>query len=96
MASHSRKDGVKLWKKDVLIIGGSASGIASATTGKSNYPNKEFMVVRKEKKVLVPCGIPYILGSLESIEKNLIPDAVLDNLGVKLKVDEVVTKKIQR
>ena len=83
-------------KTDVLIIGGSASGIVSATTGKSNYPNKEFMVVRKEKKVLVPCGIPYILGSLESSEKNLIPDAVLDNAGVKLKVDEVVTLDLKK
>jgi NADPH-dependent 2,4-dienoyl-CoA reductase/sulfur reductase-like enzyme len=78
-------------KTDVLIIGGSASGIVTATTGKSNYPNKEFMVVRKEKKVLVPCGIPYIFGSLESSEKNLVPDAVLDKAGVKLKVDEVVS-----
>ncbi len=78
-------------KTDVLIIGGSASGIVAAVTGKSNYPKKDFMVVRKEKKVVVPCGIPYIFGSLDSSDKNVIPDAVLEKAGVKLKVDEVVS-----
>jgi len=78
-------------KTDVLVIGGSASGIVSAVTGKSNYPKKDFMVVRKERQVVVPCGIPYIFGSLDSSEKNLIPDAVLNNAGVKVKVDEAVS-----
>ena len=76
-------------KTDVLIIGGSASGIVTALTGKSNYPDKEFMIVRKEKKVVVPCGIPYIFGSLDSSEKNLIPDAALEQAGVKIRIDEV-------
>lgn len=77
-------------KTDVLVIGGSAAGIVAATTGKSFYPDKEFMVIRKERQVLVPCGIPYIFGTLESSEKNIIPDAVLENAGIKLKIGEVV------
>ena len=36
-------------KTDVLIIGGSAAGIVAALTGKSNYPEKEFLVIRKEE-----------------------------------------------
>jgi len=76
-------------KTDVLIIGGSASGIVTAVTGKSHYPEKDFLVIRKEKKVVVPCGIPYIFGSLESSDKNVIPDAVLEKAGVNLLVDEV-------
>ena len=83
-------------KTDVLIIGGSASGIVTAVTGKSNYPEKDFMVIRKEKKVIVPCGIPYIFGSLDSSDKNVIPDAVLEKAGVKLKVDEVVSVDIDK
>jgi len=83
-------------KTDVLIIGGSASGIVTAVTGKSNYPEKDFLVVRKEKKVVVPCGIPYIFGSLESSEKDIIPDAVLEKAGVKLKVDEVLSVDIEK
>ena len=76
---------------DVLVIGGSASGIVAATTGKSFYPDKDFLLVRKEKKVFVPCGIPYIFGSLESSDQNLIPDSILENAGVKLQIDEVVS-----
>jgi len=76
-------------KTDVLVIGGSASGIVTAVTGKSNYPDKDFMVIRKEKQVVVPCGIPYIFGSLDNSDKNLIPDAVLEKSNIKLKVDEV-------
>jgi NADPH-dependent 2,4-dienoyl-CoA reductase/sulfur reductase-like enzyme len=76
---------------DVLVIGGSASGIVAATTGKAFYPEKEFLLVRKERQVLVPCGIPYMFGSLESSDQNLIADAVLTNAGVRTKIDEVVS-----
>lgn len=75
---------------DVLIIGGSAAGVVAATTGKAFYPDKDFMVIRKEKEVLVPCGIPYIFGTLDSSDQNLISDMVLDNAGVELKIDEVI------
>ncbi|MBN2602855.1 MAG: pyridine nucleotide-disulfide oxidoreductase, partial [Candidatus Thermoplasmatota archaeon] len=60
-------------KTDVLIIGGSAAGIVVAITGKNCYPKKSFLVIRKEKKVIVPCGIPYIFGSLDNSEKDVIP-----------------------
>ncbi len=76
---------MKLAKTDVLVIGGSAAGIVAATTGKSYYPDKKFLVLRKEEKVLVPCGIPYIFASLDSSDKNLIPDAVLTNNGIQLR-----------
>lgn len=78
-------------KTNVLVIGGSAAGIVTATTGKSFHPDKDFLLIRKEKNVIVPCGIPYVFGSLESIEQNLIPDAVLTNAGVRIKIDEVVS-----
>ncbi|MFP4041912.1 MAG: hypothetical protein ACLFT6_04030 [Bacteroidales bacterium] len=58
---------------DVLIIGSSAAGLTAAITGKNNYPEKDFLVVRKEQNVMVPCGIPYIFGSLESSEQNILP-----------------------
>lgn len=78
-------------KTDVLVIGGSAAGIVAATTGKSFYPNKNFLLLRMEKEVLVPCGIPYIFGSLGSTEKNLVPDVTLTNLGIELKIDKAVS-----
>ncbi|MCK4935822.1 MAG: FAD-dependent oxidoreductase [Elusimicrobiales bacterium] len=78
-------------KTDVLVIGGSAAGIIAAVTGKSSYPDKRFLVIRKEKQVLVPCGIPYVFGSLDSTEKNLIPDGALTGAGVDLLIGEVVS-----
>ena len=78
-------------KTNVLVVGGSASGIVAATMGKSFHPDKDFLLVRKEKQVVVPCGIPYIFGSLESSDQNLAADAALTNAGVRIKVDEVVS-----
>jgi len=77
-------------KTDVLIIGGSAAGLVAALTGKSQYPEKDFLVIRKEKTVVVPCGIPYIFGSLESSAQNIIPDTGLEKAGIHLMVGEVV------
>lgn len=77
-------------KTDVLVIGGSAAGIVAATTGKAFYPDKSFMLLRKEKQVMVPCGIPYIFCTLESSDQNIIPDAALTGAGIELKIDEAV------
>jgi len=77
-------------KTDVLVIGGSAAGIVTALTGKNQYPEKDFLVIRKEKEVVVPCGIPYIFGSLESSSQNVIPDVGLEKAGIKLIIGEVI------
>lgn len=76
-------------KIDILVIGGSAAGIVAATTAKSFYSDKEVMLVRKEEQVLVPCGIPYMFGTLDSTDQNCIPDAGLANAGVTLRTGEV-------
>lgn len=74
---------------DVLVIGGSAAGIVAASTGKAFYPSKSFLIVRKEPEAVVPCGIPYIYGTLESINQNIIPNAHIEQAGVELFIDEV-------
>ena len=84
---------IKMQKTDVLIIGGSAAGIVAATTGKSFYPDKDFLLLRMEEEVLVPCGIPYIFGSLGSSEKNLVSDAMFTKLGIKLKIGLLLKRK---
>ncbi|MDD4657081.1 MAG: FAD/NAD(P)-binding oxidoreductase, partial [Bacteroidales bacterium] len=82
-------------KIDVLIIGGGASGLQVAISAKSNYPDKSVVVVRKEEQVLVPCGIPYIFGSLHSSDKNILPDKMLVNIGVEIKIAEVTAVDIE-
>lgn len=78
-------------RTDVLVVGGSVAGIVASVSGKSSYPDKDFLLVRKEKQILAPCGIPYIFGSLKSSEKGIMPDRVLTDIGVRLKVGEVVS-----
>lgn len=76
-------------KTDVLVIGGSVSGMAAANTAKVNNPDLNVTLIRKEEKVMVPCGIPYIFGSLNSSDENVIPDARVTNNGVEIVIDEI-------
>lgn len=76
---------------DILVIGGSAGGILTATTARRMYPDKKVVMVRKNKTVMVPCGIPYIFGTLYDTAKNRIPDEMVKNAGVELIIDEVIS-----
>jgi NADH oxidase (H2O2-forming) len=72
---------------DVLIIGGSAAGISAAVTARKHYPDATVGLVRQEAQVPIPCGIPYVFGTLGSPDKNLIPDAAVTSNGVGLMLD---------
>jgi len=76
-------------KADVVIVGGSAAGIEAAITAQKQYPSKNVIVVRKEEKALVPCGIPYIMGTLGSADKDVMPTALLGD--AELIIDEVTS-----
>lgn len=74
---------------DVLIIGGSVAGMVAAVTGRAHWPNKSIILVKKQKDVMVPCGIPYIFGTLGTSEKNLMPvDTMMEKNNVQSIVDE--------
>jgi len=75
---------------DVIVIGGSAAGIPAGVTVRRHYPQKSVLLIRKEKQVLIPCGIPYIYGTVLSTQKNLIPDGVLSKNKIDLLIDEVI------
>lgn len=78
-------------KTDVLVIGGSAAGMVVSLTGKSAYPEKSFTMIKKQKDVMVPCGIPYIFGTLDSSQLNIMPvDNMMEKAGVTSLVGEVV------
>jgi len=73
---------------DIVVIGGSAAGITAAITARRHHPEKTILLIRKEKQVLIPCGIPYIFGTVGTPENNLIPDGVLQANNIELIVDE--------
>lgn len=64
-------------RADVLVIGGSAAGPVAGISCRRSYGNKSVILVRKEEQVLIPCGIPYVFGTVGSPERNLIPDALI-------------------
>ena len=76
-------------KADLIIVGGSAAGIEAAITAQRQYNLKKIVVIRKEEQALVPCGIPYIMGTLSSAEKDVMPISLLGN--AELIIDEVTS-----
>ena len=74
--------------KNIVIIGGSAAGITAGITARRHYPEADITLIRKEEQVLIPCGIPYIFGTVGVPQKNLIPDTILEANGIKLILSE--------
>jgi NADH oxidase (H2O2-forming) len=60
-------------KTDVLVIGSSAAGLVAATSGKKANPGKKFTVVTCLPKTLIPCGIPYVFGTVGSTDNDILP-----------------------
>ena len=74
---------------DIAIVGASAAGLSAALTIKRNNPSSNVILFRKVSKTPVPCGIPYIYGTLKDVEKDIIPDSHFVPLGITFKIAEV-------
>jgi NADH oxidase (H2O2-forming) len=74
---------------DVLVIGSSAAGLVAAITGKRVNPEKKFVVATMLPKTLIPCGIPYIFGSVGSSDNDILPvEAMFKSNNIEMIVDE--------
>ena len=76
-------------KTDVVILGG-LSGISAGISCRRHYPDKKIVLIRKEGTILIPCGIPYIFGTVGRPENNVIPDGLLEKNDIELITDEAI------
>lgn len=74
---------------DVLVIGSSAAGLVTALTARRVYPGKTITVTTTQLRTLIPCGIPYIFGTVQSSEKDILPsDKMFEANNIEMIVDE--------
>jgi NADPH-dependent 2,4-dienoyl-CoA reductase/sulfur reductase-like enzyme len=79
-----------LTHSDVLVIGGSAAGLAAAITARRQYPAKKVSLIRKTEKVPIPAGIPYVFGTLTGPDANLFSPSLVEESGIKIFSGEAV------
>lgn len=79
---------------DILIIGGGPAGMMTGITAAQFWPGKRITVVRPEIDAVIPCGIPYIFGTLGGTDEDLAGRAPLITAGGQLHIGHV--KEVDR
>ena len=78
-------------KYDVIVIGGNPAGATAAGVTKQLHADKSVLVIRKEPESLIPCGIPYVFGTLSDVEDDIKPIEPAKKKGVEFMFDEVTS-----
>jgi len=77
-------------KAEIFVLGGGPAGIVAALTAKKHNRDKKVILVKKQEKSLIPCGIPYIFYQLNSVNDDIMSDKSLIENDIKIIVDEVL------
>ncbi|MFP4663684.1 MAG: FAD-dependent oxidoreductase [Bacteroidales bacterium] len=78
-------------KYDVIILGSGPAGIITGVTVRKQNPDKAVLMIAKDEKGLVPCGIPYVFHKLDDVSKNAMGPKPFVAAGGELIVDEAVS-----
>jgi pyruvate/2-oxoglutarate dehydrogenase complex dihydrolipoamide dehydrogenase (E3) component len=76
-------------KTDILIVGGGPAGMMTGITAAQFWPQKKVLVIRPETDAVIPCGIPYIFGTLGGTDEDMAGRAPLLAAGGQLQIGTV-------
>lgn len=75
---------------DVIVIGGGPAAVSFIRTLRGLYPEKRVLVIRKSRKAIIPCAIPYLVNRLKGVDNIVVTDDIYSELSVDMIIDEVV------
>jgi len=75
---------------DVLIVGGGPAGMMTGITAAQFWPGKKVVVVRREFDAVIPCGIPYIFGTLHGTDEDMAGRLPLVAAGGELLIGNII------
>jgi len=75
---------------DIIVIGGNPAGGSAAAAAKAIHNDKSVLVIRKEDQSLIPCGIPYVFGTLDNVEQDIKSIEPAKKSGLDFLIDEVI------
>ncbi|WP_075322811.1 NAD(P)/FAD-dependent oxidoreductase [Acidithiobacillus albertensis] len=76
---------------DILIVGGGPAGMMTGITAAQFSPHKKVLVLRPETDAVIPCGIPYIFGTLGGTEEDMAGRAPLLAAGGLIQIGKVAS-----
>jgi NADPH-dependent 2,4-dienoyl-CoA reductase/sulfur reductase-like enzyme len=80
----------------LVIIGGGGGGFATAMRAKALMPKVDIILVRKEKRFIVRCSLPYVVSGLVTPESIVNPDTKFIESGINVIVGEVIKVDSQK